>query len=315
MRILITGGTGYLGAAIVRAVAQQGHTPIVFARRASASGLPGELVDGDVRDRAQVTAASRDVDAICHTAALVSIWRPRREEFDEVNVGGLRTAIEVCEALRIPRLVYTSSFLARPPAGATIPLRANDYQRTKVDALELARSAAARGVPLVSLVPGVIYGPGPATEGNLVGRLLRDHVAGRLPGIVGADRQWSFSFIEDVVNAHVGALTRGGLAGEYEVGGENAPQMRLFELVNQMRGLALPRRIPYGIANALAWLEEAKAGLLRRPPLLTRGAVEIFRRDWPLDAATSARALGYRVTPLEDGLKRTLDGPFFQGRP
>jgi nucleoside-diphosphate-sugar epimerase len=313
MRILITGGTGYLGAAIVRAVAQQGDTPIVFARRASASGLPGVLTDGDVRDRAQVAAAARGVDAICHTAALVSIWRPRREEFDEINVGGLRTVIDVCDALRIPRLVYTSSFLARPPAGATVPLRANDYQRTKVDALDVARAAHARGTPIVSLVPGVIYGPGAVTEGNLVGRLVQDHLGGRLPGVVGADRQWCFSFIADVVNAHLGALKRPDVAAEYAIGGENAPQIQLFHLLKALKGLALPRRIPYAIANTLAWFEEAKAGLTGRPPLLTRGAVEIFRCDWPLDALESARALGYPVTPLEDGLQKTLAEQPFRG--
>jgi farnesol dehydrogenase len=313
MRILITGGTGYLGAAIVRAAAERGHVPIVFARHASASGLPGELIDGDVRDRAQVTAAARGVDAICHTAALVSIWRKRPEEFDEINVGGLRRVIDVCDALGIPRLVYTSSFLARPPAGATVPLRANDYQRTKVDALDVARAARARGTPIVSLVPGVIYGPGPATEGNLVGRLLADHLGGRLPGLIGADRYWSFSYIADVVNAHVGALTRAEVAAEYEVGGENAPQMQLFQLVNRMKGLPLPRRIPYGIATTLAWFEEAKAGLTGHPPLLTRGAVEIFRRNWPLDASEGARALGYPVTPLEEGVRNTLSEEPFRG--
>jgi nucleoside-diphosphate-sugar epimerase len=81
-------------------------------------------------------------------------------------------------------------------------------------------------VPIVSLLPGVIYGPGAATEGNLVGRLVRDHLEGRLPGVIGADRQWSFSYVDDVAAAHVGALTRGERGGEYLIGGENAPQMR-----------------------------------------------------------------------------------------
>jgi farnesol dehydrogenase len=307
MNVLVTGGTGYLGAAIVRALSSHGHTPIVFARRATGSGLPGRLVDGDVRNRAAVEDAARSADAICHTAALVSIWRPRREEFDEINLGGLHTVIDVCVSLGIPRLVYTSSFLARPPADRALPLAANDYQRTKVAGLEIARAAAARGVPVVSLFPGVIYGPGAVTEGNLVGRLLHDHLAGRLPGIVGADRRWSFTYVDDVVDAHIAALDRASVGSEYVVGGENAPQMRLFELLRDLKGTGLPRRIPFPVAAAIGSFEETKARLTGRPPLLTRGAVEIFRHDWSLDSRESIEALGYSPRPLLRGLALTLE--------
>ena len=78
MTVFITGGTGYLGRAVVRAAAARGHEPVVFGRTASSSGLPGRLVDGDVRDRAAVLEAARGSDAIIHMAALVSIWRRNR---------------------------------------------------------------------------------------------------------------------------------------------------------------------------------------------------------------------------------------------
>lgn len=307
MKVLVTGGTGYLGRTIVHALASGGHTPVVFARSATRSGLPGRLIDGDVRDHRAIDRAADGVVAICHSAALVSIWRARREDFDEVNVGGLQHVIDVCRARGLARLVYTSSFLARPPAGRRVALAANDYQRTKVAALEMARRAAASGLPIVSLVPGVIYGPGTATEGDLVGRLVRDHLAGRLPGIIGGDRQWSFAYIGDVANAHVSALTRAEPGGEYALGGENARQMRLFEVLQQLRGTPLPRRIPFGVASALGCLEEGRARFAGCMPLLTRGAVEIFRHDWPLDSQPAVESLGYSMTPLEQGLQRLVD--------
>jgi nucleoside-diphosphate-sugar epimerase len=305
---LVTGATGYLGQAIVRALADAGHHAILFARRASQSGLPGTAIDGDIRDRSAVERAAKGVDAICHTAALVTIWRPRREEFDEINVGGLQTVIDVTRALRIPRLVYTSSFLARPPAGRQTPLVANDYQRTKAAALAIARRAAADGVPIATLCPGVIYGPGIVTEGNLVGRLLQDHLAGRLPGIIGPDRIWSFTYIEDVARAHVAALTADAATAcrEWSLGGDNAPQMRLFEVLRELRNTGLPRRLPYGLASILGTLEEARARLTGRPPLLTRATVEIFRHDWPLDSQPAVETLGYRPTPMEYGVRATL---------
>jgi nucleoside-diphosphate-sugar epimerase len=307
MKVLVTGGTGYVGRAIVLALAQASHTPVVFARRASQSGLPAQLFDGDIRDRDALSRAADGVDVICHTAALVSIWRARRAEFDEINIDGLRHVIDVCRRHRITKLVYTSSFLARPPAGVRQTLTANDYLRTKVVALEVARAAAREGLPVISIVPGVIYGPGVASEGNLVGRLVKDHLEGRLPGIIGADRLWSFTHVDDVARAHVAALTRGEPGREYEAGGENSPQMRLFEILSRVRGTPLPRRIPYAVATALACVEEARATIFGRPPLLTRGTVEIFRHDWPLDSRPTVAALGYAVTPLEQGLERLLN--------
>lgn len=306
MRVLVTGGTGYLGAAIVGALHARGHQPVVFARRASAAALPGVPFDGDIRDVSAVRRAVESVDAVIHTAALVSIWRARPQDFDEVNIGGLANILDVARQRGITRVVYTSSFLALPPEGASRPLDANDYQRTKRIARERARDALAAGAPLVVLYPGVVYGPGRNTEGNLVGRLLGDHLQGRLPGIIGSERRWSFAFVEDVADLHVQAVERRDASGEYHAGGENERQMRIFEIAREVTGRPLPRRIPLVAARAAGGLDEMRARLTGRPPLLTRGAVEIFSHDWSMDSARSVRELNYRVTPLETGLRATL---------
>jgi nucleoside-diphosphate-sugar epimerase len=306
MRVLVTGGTGYLGASIVRALHGRGHHPIVFARRATAAGLPGMAHDGDIRDRHVLDLAADRVDAIIHSAALVSIWRPVAQEFDDVNVGGLRNVLEVAAARGLARVVHTSSFLALPPLGASVPLEANDYQRTKVHALRVARAAASTGLPIVTLIPGVVYGPGAATEGNLVGRLIREHLRGELPGLIGAGRRWSYSYVEDVAAAHVEALTREGAHGEYIVGGENVPQLEVFRIVRDLTGHGLPRRLPFAVATAAALFEESGARLLGRPPRVTRGAVNIFRHDWSLDSGRSVVELSYRMTPLLTGLQKLL---------
>src|SRR2546430_16748639 len=108
MKVLITGGTGYLGRAVVRAMHARGHEVVVFARSASASGLPGALVDGDVRDRAAIDRAAAGFDALCHSAALVSIWRIHRADFSDVHVRGMRNALVVTMAAVNPTIVYTS---------------------------------------------------------------------------------------------------------------------------------------------------------------------------------------------------------------
>jgi NAD+-dependent farnesol dehydrogenase len=306
MRVLVTGGTGYLGSAIVRALAARGHEPIVFARRATQAAGPGVCIDGDIRDRSAVRGAAAGVDAVIHAAALVSIWHARRALFDDINVGGLEATLDAARALDIPRIIYTSSFLAGPPAGATLPLTTNDYQRTKVRAAQIARAAIEAGMPLVSLIPGVIYGPGKETEGNLIGRMIADHLAGRLPGLIGADRFWSYSFVEDVADAHVNALTAGVAAGEYPLGGDNATQMRVFEIVREATGARLPRRIPWPAAYVAGWAEEMRARVTGRPPIITRAAVQIFRHDWSMNSARSVEKLSYRITPLAAGIRAVL---------
>lgn len=306
MRVLVTGGTGYLGRAVVQALAKRGHTPVVFARHASAGDLPGVAVTGDVRDLAALTRAAEGCDAICHMAALVSLWRPRPQDFDDINVGGLRNALAAATRAGISRIVYTSSFLARPPAGRTAPLSANDYQRTKAEANRLAEAEVRGGHPMVRLYPGVIYGPGRFTQGNLVGRLVRDHLRGRLPGLVGADRPWSFAWIDDVAAAHVVAIERAAPGSSYVLGGVNAPQLELFERVRAMTGRRLPRRIAFGVANAMGLMEEARAAIFRAPPLITRGAVEIFTHDWSLDSSAAIRDLGLCVRSLDEGVAALL---------
>jgi farnesol dehydrogenase len=307
MRVLVTGGTGYLGRTVVRALAARGHAPVVFARTARQSGLPGTLVDGDVRDRAALEAAARRCDAICHMAALVSIWRRRRQDFDEINVGGLENVLAAAAATGVGRIVYTSSFLALAPRGRSTPLEANDYQRTKVAADRVAGAAVRDGSPLIRMYPGVIYGPGSFTEGNLIGRLIADHLKGTLPGLVGPELPWSYAYVEDVAAGHCAALELGTPAARYLLGGENAPQQRVFELVRQMTGRKLPRRIPFGVAMALGAAEELRVNLFGGTPLITRGTVDIFRQDWSLDSSVAVRELAYSMTPLVNGIHRTVE--------
>jgi NAD+-dependent farnesol dehydrogenase len=315
MRVLVTGGTGYLGRAVVRALAARGHDLVVFARSATRSALPGRLVDGDVRDRAALDRAADGCDAVLHAAALVSIWRRRVQDFDDVNVGGLRNMLAAAAARNLPRMLYTSSFLALAPRDVGSTIAANDYQRTKVAADRVADEAVAGGTPLVRVYPGVIYGPGAFTEGNLVGRLIADHLNRRLPGLIGSENFWSYAYIDDVAAGHCAALERGVPGARYLLGGENATQTRIFDIVHRLTGRPRPRRIPFALATALGAAEELRVTMLGGTPLVTRGAVDIFRHDWSLDSSAAVREIGYSMTPLEDGVRRTVasiaepDGP------
>jgi farnesol dehydrogenase len=241
---------------------------------------------------------------------------PEREVFDAVNVGGLKNALAAAQAAGA-RLLYTSSFIALGPTGAQPADESlardgrgyrNDYERTKAIADGIAREAAAGGADVVILYPGVVYGPGDLTDGNLVVKMAADHMAGRFPGIVGpGDRVWSYAYVDDVAAGHAAALEKGGAGSRYILAGENVSMNGFFETLAAVAGTPPPRRhIPYAGAAALGYALYLWAELTGLPPQLTHEVVGVFREHWSYSSARAERELGYRPTPLAEGLRRTV---------
>jgi farnesol dehydrogenase len=319
MRVLLTGATGFLGRAVARRLAARGHELRVLARPSSRlAGLPDgfAVAAGDVTDPLSLRSAAEGCAAVVHLAALVKVWVPDPSRFEAVNVGGLVNALAAAREAGA-RLVYTSSFMALGPSGAGAldasrphpgpPFR-NAYERTKARADALAREAAEGGQDVVVLYPGVIYGPGDMTEGNIVARMIADHLNGRLPGLVGgADRRWSYAFVEDVAEGHALALEKGRGGDRFVLGGENATLAQLFERVRDIAGAPPPRRrVPYAVASLVGRAQWLWAELTGHPPQLTQGEVGVFREEWACDSSRSARELGYEWRPLAEGLRETV---------
>ena len=320
MKVLLTGGTGFLGKNVARALASSGHSLRVLARGTSdLAGLPDgvEIARGDVTDARSLVDAASGCDAVLHMAALVKMWVPDRARFDAVNIGGIKNALAAASAAKA-RLVYTSSFIAIGPAGPApadetrshdMRRFRNDYERTKAHADAIAREAAAAGQDVVILYPGVVYGPGDLTDGNLVVKMVADHLAGRFPGIVGpGDRQWSYAYVDDVAAAHAAALADAQPGSRYFLAGDNVAMTQFFETLAEVSGTPPPRRhIPDGAASALGYLMYLWAELTGLPPQLTHEVVGVFREHWAYSSERAIRELGYRPTPLREGLRRTVE--------
>jgi farnesol dehydrogenase len=320
LKVLLTGATGFLGKNVARQLAARGHALRILARQTSdLRSLPPEVevARGDVTEAESVREAAKGCGAVLHMAALVKNWAPDRARFDEVNVGGFRNALAAAQG-EGARLVYTSSFMAVGPAGPEAAdesqvhpgLRyCNDYERTKALADRAAREAAAGGGDVVVLYPGVVYGPGELTDGNLVVQMIADHLNRRLPGVIGpGDRLWSYSFVEDVALGHVLALEKGRAGERYFLCGQNATLLDLFAAVQQAADVAPPRlHIPYSAASLLGRLLWAWADATGHPPLLTHEVVDVFRQHWAYSSAKAERELGYRPTPLAEGVRRTVE--------
>ncbi len=320
MKVLLTGGTGFLGKNVARALAAAGHELRVLARGSSnLAGLPEgiDVARGDVTDADSLKRAAEGCGALVHMAAMVKMWAPDRRSFDQVNLGGFRNALAAAKGAGA-RLVYTSSFIAVGPTGAAPADESrihagesyrNDYERTKALADVLARQAAAAGDDIVMLYPGVVYGPGDMTDGNLVVQMVRDHLRGKFPGIIGpGDRFWSYAFVEDVAAGHAVALVKARKGERYFLCGENVTMNGLFETLREVAGVAPPKlHIPYAVSSLLGRSLWAWAEITGHPPLLTHEVVDVFREHWAYSPKKAQRELDYKPTPLKEGLRRTVD--------
>jgi len=325
VKVLVTGGAGFLGKHVVQALLSAGHEVVLLVRGGRRPGLPDEatVIDGDVRDAAAFSSAATGCQAIIHSAAMVKLWSPRLADFDDSNVGGIRNAIAAARTHGL-RLIYTSSFMAvgpTPEAGVDEtqihpgPPYRNDYERTKALADEVARAYAKEGGDIVILYPGVVYGPGELTDGNIIAKLLADRMNGRLPGIVGpGDRLWSYSFVDDVAQGHVAAIERGRKGERYFLAGHNATLTEVFAAASARAGRDLsPRKLPYGLCRLVGRAQWFWADLTGKAPDLTHQAVGIFEKHWAYHSDKAVRELGYRVRPLAEGIGETVDWLTLEG--
>jgi nucleoside-diphosphate-sugar epimerase len=184
----------------------------------------------------------------------------------------------------------------------------NSYERTKTLADRVARSAIAAGQPLAVVYPGVIYGPGEMTEGNIVVRHILDLLHRRLPALLGTPgRRWCYVFVDDVARGIGLALERARPGSRYVVGGENVTLGNFYGMVEELSGVPVPkRRLPDGLAVALGAAQKAWARLRGTTPALTPDLVEVYRHDWAYSSARAAAELGYTFRPLRQGLAATL---------
>lgn len=318
--ILVTGGSGYLGRAVVRLLVASGFPVRLLVRRDLHVGEAPPGVDirlASLADPAGVARALEGCSRVVHMAALVRRWSRDPAEFERVNVRGLATLLEAARRQGVDRFLYTSTFLALGPTDGAVhdedtPRRdlpaGNPYAQSKRRAEALAREAAASGMPVVIVYPGVLYGPGPATDGNLVGQALVRHLRGELPGLVGGGRGiWCLAYLEDVARGHLAALERARPGDRFVLGGENVSVREIFEHVGRIAGVAAPARdIPFWAARTIGRWHQWRARLLGRPPEITPDEVEIYRHDWAYSSARAQRDLGYAATPLDRALEATL---------
>lgn len=321
--ILLTGATGYLGSQIAREMIARKMPLRVLVRDPArlpleADAASCEVAVGDITDLSALRTALKGVECLIHTAALVKMWARNPREFWRINVAGFQNLLQTAVNSGVQRIIYTSSFIALGPSDYASGDESlihrgpysNEYEQTKAEALAWLRTQGGK-YPVVTLLPGVIYGPGPKTEGNLVGIMVDQYLAGKLPGLLGdGNQRWSFAYNADVVAAHLAAVEKGKPGEQYILAGDNRSLNDFFRTLATISGVRRPvRHLPFWAGKIAGSIEVARASLYGHTPRLTPGVVEVFKHDWVYSSAKAQRDLGYHVTRLEEGLEKTLSDP------
>jgi dihydroflavonol-4-reductase len=319
MKTLVTGGTGFVGANVVRMLLQRGTEVRALVRPRSDTQnldqLDVELVAGDLRDRDSLEAALEGCDTVYHVAAMYALWAPNPKEIYDSNVTGTVNLLEAAGRAGVEKIVYTSSVatIGLPkdgtPGTEEVPLPpedlVSDYKRSKYLAEQEVLQYVRRGLPVVIVNPSFPVGPWdvkPTPSGQIIVNFLR----GKIPAYV--DTGLNVVDVEDVAIGHIMAAEKGRIGERYILGHANLTLPALFQLLEQVSGMRAPRiRIPYGFAYLSACVSECVARTItHRPPFVTLAGVRLSRKRMFFDASKAVRELGLPQTPPVKALSQAV---------
>jgi dihydroflavonol-4-reductase len=319
MKTLVTGGTGFIGANVIRALLNRGAEVRALVRPRSDTRnldpLDVELVAGDLRDRGSLEAAIDGCDTLYHVAAMYALWVENPRDIYASNVTGTANILEAAMQAGVQRVVYTSSVatIGLPKDGSpgteSVPLPpedlVSDYKRSKYLAEQEALKYARQGLPVVIVNPSFPVGAWdvkPTPSGQIIVNFLR----GKIPAYV--DTGLNVIDVEDVALGHLMAAEKGRVGERYILGHANLTLPELFRLLEQISGMKAPRfRLPYGVAYFAACVSEGVARTItHKPPFATRAGVKLARKRMFFDASKAVEELGLPQTPALEALSKAV---------
>jgi dihydroflavonol-4-reductase len=319
MKALVTGATGFVGAAVARALLGAQWQVRVLARpgsdRRNLKSLEVEVSEGDLADLKSLERAVQGCDGLFHVAADYRLGARDPAELYRANVEGTRNVLSAAHRSGVQRIVYTSSVatIGIPADGTpgdeqsanSLENMIGHYKRSKYLAEEVVREAAQGGISVVIVSPSTPVGPGDVKP-TPTGQLVLDAAAGRMPAYV--DTGLNIVHVDDVAAGHLLAYERGRAGERYILGGQDMSLREILELIARLERRDPPRvRLPYGVVLPIAYLAEGFARLTGRSGRITLEGVRMSRKKMFFSSAKAVRDLGYRWRPpvqaFEDAIR------------
>jgi nucleoside-diphosphate-sugar epimerase len=320
MPVLVTGGSGHLGANLVRRLLDEGEAVRVFGRRdannEALEGLDLEWAWGDLRDASTVDAAVRGAERIYHVAAKVSSAETHQQEIYESNVLGTRHLLRSALAHGVRRVVVTGSFsavghLPDRPADETVPVNPFDqllpYQRSKVAVEHECLKAMADGLDVVIATSCAILGPHDYKPSRM-GQLMVDFARGRLRAYIPGG--FEFVAARDIVAGHRLAMDKGVTGQKYIFASGFRTVDELLALYEELTGRPRPRlRLPPPLMAGIARVVDSVVTRVapQVEPRFTSGAVRLLRMGRRADIGKARAQLGFEPTPIEDAVRAAYE--------
>ena len=316
MRYLVTGATGFLGGALARRLAADGHQVQALVRARAPAGalspLGVTLFTGDITDPKSIRPAMEGVDGVFHVAGWYKLGTRDQRDGVRVNVEGTRNVLALMKELRIPKGVYTSTLAVNSDTRGKLADESyrftgrhlTEYDRTKALAHDIAREYIAGGLPLVIVMPGLIYGPG---DTSASGAAIIGFLKGRLPAVP-AGGKVTWAHVEDVAQGHILAMQKGAVGETYMICGEPYGLAEAYDLAAELTGRKPPAKLPPGLVRFVSGLMSAAGKIIPLPEAYSGESLRVAAGVTYLGDNSKARhALGYDPRPLREGLKQTLD--------
>ena len=319
MKVLLTGGTGFIGAHVAAELVGAGHEVVVLTRRPDDAEVRGRLPEsdrlelrrGDLLDPTDLPPALEGCDAVIHAAGWISTRTRDRDRIWQLNHTATANLFQAAlDARPSPRFIYLASIFAlgtgTPWRPATEDVSYNlghldvDYVRAKRAAELLSDRFLGRGLELVHVYPCFCLGPGDADLSS--SRVVVDYLRRRLPAYVPGGL--NLVDVRDVARGHLLALERGRVGRRYLLGDHNVTYRELFALLERLTGIPAPRiAIPARLAVAAGSLAE-RMGF---GEVADRASAVLMGEHWYYDSSRAEEELGYRGRPLDETLHDAID--------
>jgi nucleoside-diphosphate-sugar epimerase len=313
MKYFVTGATGFVGNVLARKLREAGHEVNASVRNPEKGkelqALGVKLFKGDVTDKESMREPMTGVDGIFHVAGWYKIGAKDKSGGEQVNIQGTRNVLELMQELKIPKGVYTSTLAVNSDTHGQladenyrfIGQHLSEYDRTKAAAHDIAKEFIAKGLPLVIVQPGLIYGPGDTS--SVRGSLL-NLFKGQLPVLPRTTAQ-CWAHVDDIVTGHILAMEKGRVGESYIICGERYETLEAFKLAAQVSGKRAPAAAPPAMMKVMSILVKPFDSVM--PDEYTSEGLRIIAGVTYIgDNAKAKRELGYNPRPVSEGWVETV---------
>ncbi|RLD27039.1 MAG: hypothetical protein DRI75_10440 [Bacteroidetes bacterium] len=322
MKVFLTGATGYIGHQLALKLANQNYEVNALVRDLDSTKIPKHknitTFKGDICDYESIQEAIVDCDYVFHTAAYTNLKCNKIDDFYETNVVGTTNVLKASLEKNVKKVIYTSTLSVFGPALFHVPITeqqprlesfSNDYELTKSMSEEVVSDYVKKGLSCTILNVTRVYGPGLKTYSNgvntIISKIIKDkflYVPAKL------DVEANYVYIDDVVNAELLAMEKGKTGEKYIIGGENTDYNGLFKkIINISNSKISIFKINYDlIKRGIAFVSDLNWIIGKNSALTPKVLDSLFTNR----SASSRKAiieLNYKVTPLNSGLKQTIN--------